>query len=107
VTAGLPAGPGSEPAERSGATAGPTDESTRRPIKVVAFGGGHGLAASLRGLRHCAPELELEITAVVTVGDNGGSSGRLRAEREVLGTDLQHGDGRTARRPSRSGPCPG
>jgi uncharacterized cofD-like protein len=54
------------------------------PIKVVAFGGGHGLAASLRALRHCAPELELDITAVVTVGDDGGSSGRLRAQRGGL-----------------------
>ncbi|MGW0436013.1 gluconeogenesis factor YvcK family protein [Micromonospora sp. NPDC003197] len=52
--------------------------------KVVAFGGGHGLSASLRALRHCAPELDLEITAVVTVGDDGGSSGRLRAERGAL-----------------------
>lgn len=52
--------------------------------RVVAFGGGHGLAASLRALRRCAPELDLEITAVVTVGDDGGSSGRLRAERGVL-----------------------
>jgi uncharacterized cofD-like protein len=93
VTAGLPAGPGSKPAEGSGAPAGSTDGSTRRPIKVVAFGGGHGLAASLRGLRHCAPELNLEITAVVTVGDNGGSSGRLRAERDAL---LPPGDLRMA-----------
>jgi uncharacterized cofD-like protein len=54
------------------------------PLKVVAFGGGHGLAASLRGLRHCAPALDLDITAVVTVGDDGGSSGRLRAERDAL-----------------------
>ena len=46
---------------------------------VVAFGGGHGLSASLRALRHCAGELDLDITAVVTVGDDGGSSGRLRA----------------------------
>ncbi|MEO3818820.1 uridine diphosphate-N-acetylglucosamine-binding protein YvcK [Plantactinospora sp. B24E8] len=53
-------------------------------LRVVAFGGGHGLAASLRALRHCAPELDLEITAVVTVGDDGGSSGRLRAERGAL-----------------------
>ena len=52
--------------------------------KVVAFGGGHGLAASLRALRHCAPQLELDITAVVTVADDGGSSGRLRAERGSL-----------------------
>jgi uncharacterized cofD-like protein len=49
--------------------------------RVVAFGGGHGLAASLRALRHCQPELRLDITAVVTVGDDGGSSGRLRSER--------------------------
>ncbi|MFI6757655.1 uridine diphosphate-N-acetylglucosamine-binding protein YvcK [Micromonospora sp. NPDC050417] len=53
-------------------------------IKVVAFGGGHGLAASLRALRRCTPDLELDITAVVTVGDDGGSSGRLRAERGAL-----------------------
>ncbi|WP_328418757.1 2-phospho-L-lactate transferase CofD family protein [Micromonospora sp. NBC_00389] len=54
------------------------------PRRVVAFGGGHGLSASLRALRHCAPELDLDITAVVTVGDDGGSSGRLRAERGGL-----------------------
>ena len=54
------------------------------PDEVVAFGGGHGLSASLRALRHCAAELDLDITAVVTVGDDGGSSGRLRAERGGL-----------------------
>jgi uncharacterized cofD-like protein len=48
----------------------------------VAFGGGHGLGASLRALR--ATGLPLEITAVVTVADDGGSSGRLRADRGVL-----------------------
>lgn len=53
-------------------------------IRVVAFGGGHGLSASLRALRRCVPELELDITAVVTVADDGGSSGRLRAERGIL-----------------------
>jgi uncharacterized cofD-like protein len=53
-------------------------------MKVVAFGGGHGLAASLRALRRCDPDLDLDITAVVTVGDDGGSSGRLRAERGAL-----------------------
>jgi uncharacterized cofD-like protein len=52
--------------------------------RVVAFGGGHGLAASLRALRHCQPELRLDVTAVVTVGDDGGSSGRLRSERGAL-----------------------
>ena len=50
----------------------------------MAFGGGHGLAASLRALRHCRGDLDLDITAVVTVGDDGGSSGRLRAERGAL-----------------------
>jgi uncharacterized cofD-like protein len=44
--------------------------------KVVALGGGHGLAASLSALRQVTPN----ITAVVTVADNGGSSGRLRSE---------------------------
>ena len=52
---------------------------TGRP-KVVAFGGGHGLFASLRALRR----LQVELTAVVTVADDGGSSGRLRAEFDVL-----------------------
>ncbi|GAA1760423.1 uridine diphosphate-N-acetylglucosamine-binding protein YvcK [Luedemannella helvata] len=51
---------------------------------VVAFGGGHGLATILRGLRLLRDPLGLDITAVVTVGDNGGSSGRLRAERGGL-----------------------
>jgi uncharacterized cofD-like protein len=47
---------------------------------VVALGGGHGLAASLRALRL----LTDRITAVVTVADDGGSSGRLRDEFDVL-----------------------
>jgi uncharacterized cofD-like protein len=53
-------------------------------VRVVAFGGGHGLGACLRALRYLRPELALEITAVVTVADDGGSSGRLRAERGGL-----------------------
>ena len=48
--------------------------------RVVALGGGHGLAASLAALRQVTSRL----TAVVTVGDNGGSSGRLRSEFGVL-----------------------
>lgn len=44
--------------------------------KVVALGGGHGLATTLTALRL----LTSDITAVVTVADNGGSSGRLRQE---------------------------
>ncbi|MBX3287207.1 MAG: YvcK family protein [Actinobacteria bacterium] len=48
-----------------------------RPARpaVVAVGGGHGLAATLRAARRYAGE----ITAVVSVADDGGSSGRLRA----------------------------
>ena len=52
---------------------------------VVALGGGHGLFASLSALRRLVAELTLdELTAVVTVADNGGSSGRLRDEFGVL-----------------------
>jgi uncharacterized cofD-like protein len=51
---------------------------------VVAFGGGHGLAASLRAMRLLRSRIDLDITAIVTVGDDGGSSGRLRAERGGL-----------------------
>ncbi len=43
---------------------------------VVALGGGHGLAATLSALR----TITEDVTAIVTVADNGGSSGRLREE---------------------------
>jgi len=46
----------------------------RRAPKVVALGGGHGLATTIRAARLYAGEL----TAVVSVADDGGSSGRLR-----------------------------
>jgi uncharacterized cofD-like protein len=46
----------------------------------VALGGGHGLSASLSALKLVSDD----ITAVVTVADNGGSSGRLRDEFDVL-----------------------
>jgi uncharacterized cofD-like protein len=49
-------------------------------LKVVALGGGHGLAASLTALRRVTPD----VTAIVTVADDGGSSGRLRREFGVL-----------------------
>ena len=48
--------------------------------KVVALGGGHGLAATLTALR----SITSDITAVVTVADNGGSSGRLREEFPIM-----------------------
>lgn len=49
-------------------------------IRAVALGGGHGLAATLTALRGVTEN----ITAVVTVADNGGSSGRLRAEFPIM-----------------------
>ena len=49
-------------------------KTTHRSPKVTAMGGGHGLYGSLSALRHVTPDL----TAVVTVADDGGSSGRLR-----------------------------
>jgi uncharacterized cofD-like protein len=52
---------------------------------AVALGGGHGLHASLSALRLLHDDLTLDrVTAVVTVADNGGSSGRLRGEFGVL-----------------------
>lgn len=48
--------------------------------RVVALGGGHGLAATLSSLRAITDQ----ITAIVTVADNGGSSGRLRQEFEIF-----------------------
>jgi uncharacterized cofD-like protein len=52
------------------------------PLRIVAIGGGTGLSALLQGLKRYAPELD--ITAIVTVTDDGGSSGRLRREFDVL-----------------------
>ena len=59
------------------------------PLKVVAIGGGNGLSALLEGLKHYARPLDgsapqIDITAIVTVTDDGGSSGRLRREFDVL-----------------------
>ena len=63
------------------------------PLRVVAIGGGTGLSALLHGLKqyakptgfvgHGAP-LAVDLTAIVTVTDDGGSSGRLRREFDVL-----------------------
>ncbi len=51
-----------------------------RGPKVVAIGGGTGLSMLLKGIKH----LTNNVTAVVTVGDDGGSSGRLRDQMGVL-----------------------
>ncbi|WP_132433094.1 uridine diphosphate-N-acetylglucosamine-binding protein YvcK [Pseudonocardia endophytica] len=52
-------------------------------MRVVALGGGHGLHATLSALRR-RPDVFSEVTAVVTVADDGGSSGRLRRELGLL-----------------------
>src|SRR3954465_11537916 len=58
----------------------------RDPLRIVAIGGGTGLSALLHGLKQfsCADGIDLDITAVVTVTDDGGSSGRLRRDFAVL-----------------------
>jgi uncharacterized cofD-like protein len=48
--------------------------------RIVALGGGHGLYATLSAARRLTPH----VTAVVTVADDGGSSGRLRNELDVV-----------------------
>ncbi len=59
------------------------------PLRIVAIGGGTGLSNFLRGLKHYAIPMAglpapVDITAVVTVTDDGGSSGRLRRDFDVL-----------------------
>jgi hypothetical protein len=59
----------------------------RRGLDTVALGGGTGLATLLRGLKHYTSNL----SAVVTVFDDGGSSGRLRRELGILPPgDIRH-----------------
>ena len=48
-------------------------------IKVVTIGGGTGLSVLLRGLK----KYPLEITAIVTVADDGGSSGKIRSDMNI------------------------
>ena len=59
------------------------------PLRIVAMGGGHGLAAVLEGLKSYArpggaTRPFVDLTAIVTVTDDGGSSGRLRREFDAL-----------------------
>lgn len=58
------------------------------PLRVVAIGGGTGLSALLNGLKEyvhpVAGQPAVDITAIVTVTDDGGSSGRLRRDFDVL-----------------------
>jgi len=57
-----------------------------KPLRIVSIGGGNGLATLLRGLKRYARAAQggLEVTAIVTVTDDGGSSGRLRRDFDVL-----------------------
>jgi uncharacterized cofD-like protein len=71
----------------------PTDSTPAEGFRVVAIGGGTGLSTILKGLKRytvAAGELPpatlyiSDLTAVVTVSDDGGSSGRLRRELNML-----------------------
>lgn len=55
-------------------------EEVGAPARIVALGGGHGLYATLSAARRLTPH----VTAVVTVADDGGSSGRLRSELDIV-----------------------
>src|SRR3954467_6124887 len=54
--------------------------NSRSTLKIVSIGGGTGLSALLHGLKRYPADL----TAVVTVSDDGGSSGRLRRDFDIL-----------------------
>ena len=56
-----------------------TNKTTKK-LKIIGIGGGTGLSTLLRALR----TKPVDLTALITVADNGGSSGRLRAEYGIL-----------------------
>ena len=65
----------------------------KAPLRIVSIGGGTGLSTLLSGIKRFAPGVRrrseanapvLDITAVVTVSDDGGSSGRLRRDFDIL-----------------------
>src|SRR5690625_5095264 len=76
----IPADDGGRPAGGTVPAAADDEGQADPPPRVVALGGGHGLHASLSALRR----VTTDVTAVVTVADDGGSSGRLRRELGVL-----------------------
>jgi uncharacterized cofD-like protein len=70
-----------------------TRRSPHDPLRIVSIGGGTGLSTLLKGLKkyvphagsqHTASDRTVKISAIVTVTDDGGSSGRLRRELEML-----------------------
>src|ERR1700687_1134559 len=82
--------------EIQNAESGPLEKTAReRGLRVVAIGGGTGLSTLLKGLkRYVIPPSEIpapadspfirDLCAVVTVSDDGGSSGRLRKQLNML-----------------------
>lgn len=73
------------------AVSGAAEARRVEPLKIVNLGGGTGLSTLLRGLRNLSAELEdaagappLDLAAIVTVSDDGGSSGRLRRDFDML-----------------------
>jgi uncharacterized cofD-like protein len=60
--------------------AGRSEATGETSPRIVALGGGHGLYATLSAARRLTPH----VTAVVTVADDGGSSGRLRSELDIV-----------------------
>ena len=50
-----------------------------KQLKIVLIGGGTGLSVLARGLR----EYPIDITAIVTVADDGGSTGKIRSEMDI------------------------
>ena len=80
--------------ERPVKKSAPKKEPLPRGMRVVALGGGTGLSALLRGLKNhvmrqrdpsASPDRPIaDIAAIVTVTDDGGSSGRLRRENRML-----------------------
>src|SRR5690349_12608885 len=61
-------------------------ERNTEPLRIVSMGGGNGLSTLLRGLKRYVKlgQGSIELTAVVAVSDDGGSSGRLRRDFDVL-----------------------
>jgi len=54
------------------------------PLRIVSIGGGTGLSTLLHGLKEFARQGQVDISAIVTVTDDGGSSGRLRRDFDIL-----------------------
>jgi 2-phospho-L-lactate transferase CofD len=54
------------------------------PIKIVSIGGGTGLSTLLAGFKPYLSTAQIDLTALVTVTDDGKSSGRLRGEFSTL-----------------------